>query len=150
MKLTASLSAAVLAVVVFGATAVVAQPKNPIIERQDLMKHNGREAKLAAQMIKHQKPFDLATAKKIFATFEETSRQMPSLFPPNSKTGHRTTVSPKIWQHMTDVKARFENLGAEAKKAEANVTDLASFRTAFGEVGRQCGACHREYRVRRD
>jgi cytochrome c556 len=149
MKLTAVLSAAAVAVVALGVTTVMAQ-KNPIAERQELMKHNGREAKLAAQMIKHQKPFDLAAAKRIFATFEETSQKMPGLFPADSKTGHKTTVSPKIWEHMADFKARFEKLGADAKKAKGSVTDLASFRTAFGGIGKQCGGCHREYRIKRD
>jgi cytochrome c556 len=149
MKLTAVLSAAAVAVVTLGATAVLAN-SNPIVARQDLMKHNGHAAKLAGEMIKHQKPFDLATAKTIFATFERSAKEMPGLFPPDSKTGHKTTASPKIWQDMADFKARFEKLGVAAKKAQGSVTDLASFRTAFGGIGKQCGGCHHEYRVKRD
>ena len=149
MKLMTVISTAALAVVAFGTTAVLAQ-QSPIVERQELMKHNGHEAKLAAQMIKHQKPFDLAAAKKIFATFEEAAQKMPGLFPPDSKTGHKTTAAPKIWEDMADFKARFEKLGVDAKKAQGSVTDLASFRTAFGGIGKQCGSCHHEYRIKRD
>ena len=114
------------------------------------MKHNGKQAKLGAQMAKGEKPFDLATAKKIFATFEEAAQKMPALFPADSKTGHDTTAAPAIWEKMDDFKARFEKLGADAKKAHASVTDLASFKTAFGGIGKDCGGCHHDYRIKKN
>jgi len=148
MKLMAALSAAVVAAVAFGATAVVAQ-QNPIEMRQALMKDNGKHAKLGAAMAKGEKPFDLAAAKEIFVTFEKSAEKMPDLFPPDSKTGHKTTAAPKIWEDMAGFKARFQKFGADAKKAEASVTDLASFKTAFGAIGKDCGGCHREYRIKK-
>jgi len=149
MKLMTVISAAALAAVAFGTTAVLAQ-QNPIVERQELMKHNGHEAKIGAAMAKGEKPFDLAAAKKIFATFEEAAQKMPGLFPPDSKTGHKTTAAPKIWEDMAGLKARFEKLGVDAKKAQGSVKDLDSFKVAFGGIGKQCGSCHHEYRIKRD
>lgn len=149
MRLTAIVSAAVVAAVTMGATAVLAQ-QNPIVERQDLMKANGKHAKLGAQMAKGEKPFDLAAAKEIFATFEKSAAKMPDLFPADSKTGHKTTAAPKIWEDMADFKARFKKFEEDSKKAEASVTDLASFRTAFGGIGKECGGCHREYRIKKN
>jgi cytochrome c556 len=149
MRLTAVLSAAVVAAVAFGATAVLAQ-QNPIVARQELMKANGKAAKLATQMVKGEKPFDLAAAKKIFVTFEQAAQKMPNLFPPNSKTGHKTTAAPKIWEDMADFKARFKKLGEDSKKAHASVTDLASFKIAIGGIGKDCGGCHHDYRVKKN
>ena len=149
MTSRAIFSAAVLAAVAFGATAVLAQ-ENPIEARQELMKANGKEAKIGAQMAKGEKPFDLAAAKKIFVTFENAAQKMPDLFPPDSKTGHKTTAAPKIWEDMAGFKARFQKLGDDAKKAEASVTDLASFKTAFSAIGKDCGGCHKEYRVKKN
>jgi cytochrome c556 len=149
MKLTTVISAAAVAAAVFVATAAMAQD-NPIIARQELMKDNGKQAKLGAAMAKGEKPFDLATAKKIFATFAETAPKMPGLFPPDSKTGHKTTAAPKIWEDMADFKARFEKLGADAKEAEVRITDLASFKAAFGAIGKNCSGCHHEYRIKHD
>lgn len=149
MKLTAVLSAAAVAVVAFGATAVLAR-QDPIATRQELMKANGKEAKLGAAMAKGEQPFDLATAKKIFATFENAAQKMPALFPPDSKTGNKTTAAPKIWEDMADFKARFKKLGDDAKQASASVTDLASFKTAFAAIGKNCGGCHREYRIKKN
>lgn len=149
MKLTAIFAGIVVAAVALGTTAVLAS-QNPIAERQELMKANGHEAKLGAAMAKGEKPFELAAAKKVFATFEKSAEKMPGLFPPDSKTGHKTTAGPKIWKDMAGFKARFEKLGADAKKAQVSVTDLANFKTAFAGIGRQCGGCHHEYRIKRD
>lgn len=148
MKLRAVLSAAVVAAVAFGATAVVAQ-QDPIAARKALMKENGKNAKLGAAMMKGEKPFDLAAAKQIFVTFEESAQKMPGLYPPDSKTGGKTTAAPKIWEEMDEFKARFTKFGADAKKASASVTDLDSFKTAFSAMGKQCGGCHREFRVKK-
>jgi cytochrome c556 len=149
MKLTRAFAVAAVAAVAFGATAVLAQ-QDPIAQRQALMKDNGKHAKLGAAMLKGEAQFDLAKAKEIFATFEKAAMQMPDLFPPDSKTGHETTASPKIWENMADVKARFKKLGEDAKAAEASVTDLASFKTAFTAMGQDCGGCHKMYRIKKN
>jgi cytochrome c556 len=149
MKSAAIFPFVILATLAIGAAPALAK-QNPIIARQHLMKANGRAAKQAAAMAKGEAPFDLSTAKKVFATFENAAQKMPNLFPPDSKTGHKTKASPKIWQNMADVKARFAKLGSDAKAAAASVTDLASFRTAFVAIGRHdCGSCHHEYRIRK-
>ncbi|HEU4660994.1 MAG TPA: cytochrome c [Pseudolabrys sp.] len=147
MRLATTVVAA--AAIAIGVTSVLAQ-QDPIAERQKLMKANGNEAKLGLAMTKGQVPFDLAKAKKIFATFEESAQKMPGLFPENSKTGEKTTASPKIWENMADVKAKFAKLGEDAKEAEASVKDLETFKTAFAKVGKNCGGCHQVYRIKKN
>jgi cytochrome c556 len=149
MKLVSMVSMVALAAVAFGVTATLAAD-NPILARQDLMKDNGKHAKVGVAMVKGEAPFDLAKAKEIFVTFENAAAKMPDLFPPDSKTGNKTTVSPKIWENMADVKARFKKLGDDAKAAEASVKDLASFKVAFGAIGKDCGGCHKEYRIKKN
>ena len=139
----------VAAAVVLGATTVAAQT-DPIAARKKLMKANGDEAKIGVAMAKGEAPFDLAKAKVIFATFADAADKMPNLFPENSKTGGDTAALPKIWEDMADVKTRFAKLGEDAKAAEASVTDLASFKAAFGNIGKNdCGACHELYRQKK-
>ena len=151
MRMKAGLSAAVLVAVMFGASAVVAEQQDPIAERQALMKDVGKHTKLGAAMAKGEKPFDLATAREIFATYEKSAAKMPELFPKGSTKGHKTTAAPKIWEKMDDFKARFTKFGDAAKKAQASVTDLDSFRAAFGPLTKNnCGGCHKEYRIKRD
>ena len=114
------------------------------------MKANGDQAKVGAAMMKGEAPFDLDKARAIFAAFGEAAAKEPSLFPDNSKTGGETAADPKIWENMDDFKARFAKLGTDAKDAAAKVTDLDSFKAAFGNIGKNdCGGCHEKYRIKK-
>jgi len=138
-----------VAAVALGVTVAVAE-QDPIAARKALMKANGDEAKIGAAMMKGEAPFDLAAAKKIFAAWEDAAVKMPELFPDNSKTGGDTAARAEIWENIADVKARFAKLGADAKDAAAKVTDLESFKAAFGSIGKNdCGGCHEKYRVKK-
>lgn len=142
------------AAVVIGVSVAVAQ-QDAIKERKELMKANGDAGKMAVDMIKGAKPFDLAAAHKIFATFEDAAAKMPNLFPDNSKSeagalADDFSPSPKVWENMADFKARFVKFGENAKAADASVKDLNSFKAAIGNIGKNdCGACHQTYRLKK-
>ena len=142
-----------VAAIALGVSVAVAQ-QDPIAARKALMKANADQAKIAVAMIKGEAPFDLDKAHKVFATFEDASAKAPALFPENS-IGEATaddpfSASPKIWQNLEDFKARLAKLGTDAKAADASVTDLDSFKAAFGNIGKNdCGACHEQYRVKK-
>jgi cytochrome c556 len=122
---------------------------DPIKDRQELMKQNGASAKLGGQFMKGEVPFDLEKAKGIFASYAETSAKMPALFPPDSKTGGDTEALPVIWEKMDDFKAKFSKFEADAKEAQANVKDEASFKALFPTVQKNCGGCHETYRKKK-
>ncbi len=126
-----------------------AAAESPIAARQALMKKNGAAAKLGTQFMKGEAPFDLAKAKEIFATYADAASKMPALFPADSKTGEKTEALPVIWEKMDDFKAKFEKFGADAKDAQAKVTDEASFKAIFPAVQKDCGGCHQTYRVKK-
>jgi cytochrome c556 len=139
------------AVVLFalGLSVAIAQ-QDPIAARKALMKGNGDQAKIGVAMIKGEAPFDLEKARKIFAVFEDTAAKAPALFPANSTTGGDTAADPKIWENMEDFKARLAKLGTDAKEAAGKVTDLDSFKAAFGAIGKNdCGGCHEKYRIKK-
>jgi cytochrome c556 len=137
-----------VAAVVLGVGVAVAQ-QDVIKDRKAIMKGNGDQAKIGAAMAKGEQPFDLAAAQKIFATYADAATKMPSLFPDDSKTGGETAALPKIWEDMADFKARFAKFGDDAKTAQASVKDLDSFKTAFGNIGKNdCGGCHQLYRAK--
>jgi cytochrome c556 len=138
-----------VAAIALGVSVAVAQ-QDPIAARKALMKANGDQAKIGATMMKGEAPFDLDAAHKIFAAWEDAAAKMPALFPDNSKTGGETAADPKIWENMDDLKGRFAKFGTDAKDAEAKVTDLDSFKAAFGNIGKNdCGGCHEKYRVKK-
>jgi cytochrome c556 len=141
-----------VAAVTLGVGVAVAQ-QDVIKERKDIMKANGDQAKIATAMAKGERPFDLAAAKKVFATFANAASKMPNLYPASSKNesgspaADKYTPTEKVWEDMADFKARFEKFGDDAKKAEASVKDLDSFKTAIGNIGKNdCGGCHQIYR----
>ncbi len=148
MKLRTAFAAAALAAVAFGATAVVAQ-QDPIAARKAIMKSNGAAMGALVKMTKGESPFDLATAKKSFATFEEAAAKMPALYPADSKTGGDTSAAPKIWEDMADFKAKFVKFGEDAKAADASVKDLDTLKAAMGNLGKNCGGCHEVYRIKK-
>jgi len=136
-------------------SAAMAQ-EDPIKARKDLMKANGDQAKIGVAIVKGEKPFDLATVQKIFATFEDAAAKMPALFPDSSKSEANSpeaddfSPTPKVWEDMADFKARFVKFGDDAKAANASVKDLDSFKAAFGNIGKNdCGGCHELYRAKK-
>jgi len=137
------LAVAMLALGINAATA------DAIADRKAIMKENGAQNKIAGAMDKGTQPFDLAKAKKVFATFASSAEKMPGLFPANSKTGGKTTAAPKVWEDMAGFKAAFAKFDKESKAAEASVKDLASFKTAYANVRKNCGGCHKVYRVKK-
>ena len=149
------LAVAAAAAVTFAVCAAVAQ-EDPIKARKALMKANGAQAKIASDMIKGDKPFDMAAAHKIFATFQDAATKMPTLFPDSTKSEANSSdaddFSPKpaVWENMADFKARFAKLDSDAKAAEASVKDLDSFKAAMGNIGKNdCGGCHELYRAKK-
>lgn len=62
-----------VAVLAFGATALVAQG-DPIAARKALMKANGDQNRIATEMLEAKRPFNLEDAKKVLATFAEAGK----------------------------------------------------------------------------
>jgi cytochrome c556 len=117
-------------------------------------KDNGDQAKIGAAMTKGEALFDLTKAHKIFATFEDTAAKASALFQENSvdeaTADDPCTASPEIWKNMDDFKARLAKFGTDAKAANSSIKDLESFKTAFGNIGKNdCGGCHEKYRLKK-
>jgi cytochrome c556 len=134
------------AIVALGATAVLAQ-SDPISARKELMKENGAQSRIAREMIAGKQSFDLAKAKKVLATFVAVSEKSKTLYPDDSKSGD-TAALPAIWENKADFDAKLAKFATDAKAAESKVMDLDSFKAVMGDVGKDCGGCHRTYRKR--
>jgi cytochrome c556 len=143
------------AIVIIGLAAGVATAQqDPIAARKALMKENGDQAKIGAAMAKGETPFDLAKARKIFATFQDAAAKGPALFQENlidqATADDPYTASPELWKNIDDFKARLAKLGNDARAAASSVKDLDSFKAAFGNIGKNdCGGCHEKYRVKK-
>jgi len=137
------------AVLTFCVTAAAAQSCQDIIDkRQALMKKSGAAAKTGSEMIKGERPFDLAQVQQIYEAFAEDASQMPSLFPDCSKTGKKTTAAPVIWQKMDDFKAAIAKFADDNKAAQGNTKDVEGLKANFQIIGRNCSNCHQTFRTK--
>lgn len=139
--------ALVTAGLALGLTTVLAQ-SDPIAERKTVMKAVGGATGLGAKIAKGEEAFDAAKVQGIFKTYADAAKKMPTLYPASSKTGGDTTAAPKIWEDEAAFKAAFVKFEADAT-AGATVTDLAGFRTAFGNATKNCGTCHETFRIKK-
>jgi cytochrome c556 len=133
-----------IAILAIGASAVAAHPR-VISERQALMKRSGEQAKVGSQMVRGDIAFDLAKTHAIFAAFAEKAAKLPSLFPDDSKTGE-TRARAAIWERPDEWKAAIDRFAADTKEADAQTTDLETFKGTFRQVGRNCHSCHETFR----
>ncbi|HLW92097.1 MAG TPA: cytochrome c [Roseiarcus sp.] len=136
----------VTAMVMFGATAVLAQ-SDAIAQRRALMKENGKAAQAIAAMLKGA-PFDLATVQASLKTFVNAAQKAPALFPDDSKTGGDTHALPAIWENKADFNAHFAKLGDDATAALATIKDAASLKATMANFFDDCGSCHQTYRAK--
>ena len=146
------LAVATTAAIALSVCVAVAQ-EDPIKARKALMKANGDQAKILADMSKGDKPYDQAAVTKALAQFQDAAAKMPALYPDSSKGGDPTdefNAAPKVWEDMADFKAKFVKFGEDAKAADAKVTDADSLKAALGDIGKNdCGGCHKDYRLKK-
>jgi cytochrome c556 len=139
----------VFAVLMLGVTAAAAQSCQDIIDkRQALMKKSGAAAKIGTEMIKGERPFDMAQVREIYVAFTEDATLMPTLFPDCSKTGNKTTAAPAIWQKMDDFKAAIAKFAADIKAAQDSTKDVDTLKANFQIIGKNCSNCHQSFRVK--
>ena len=137
-----------LGVLAVGMTSVVAQ-NDPIATRKDAMKQIARANGEVSKISKGEAPFKLETVQAALKVMEETSRKMPALYPDTARTGGETRALPRIWETPAEFTASFEKFGKDAAAASTKIVDEASFKASYGEVLKNCDACHDTYRQKR-
>lgn len=145
MKLKTILTALVIAGC--GASAVIAAD-DPVKVREGLMKQIGGSMGAIAGIAKGEKPYDAEALKTALTTISTSIKAFPDQFPVGSEAN--SEASPKIWENMDDFKAQAAKLGSDADMLLAQLpADQAAVGAAAGVLGKNCGACHQLYRVKK-
>jgi cytochrome c556 len=135
----------VVGIVALGVGAAIAQA-NVIEQRQNIMKRNWDVAKPVFGMMRGQVAFNLEQVQSALRTISQNAKQIPTLFPDNSKTGGDTEALPAIWENKADFNARAARLEESAQAALAAIKDEATFKTEFPKAAQTCDGCHDKYR----
>ena len=141
----------VVAAVLFGATAVVAQ--QDIIEQSHAsMKANGKAlGGTLSPMARGDKPYDQAAVDAALAQLEESAKKIPSLYPASVKDVKQTseyTPSPKIWEDKAGFDAATANFAKAVSEAKGKIKDIDSLKATMPSIGKSCSGCHETYRVK--
>ena len=140
----------ILAAAALSALSLAAASAGPVADRQAGMKVRAAQMKVLAPMAQGKAPFDAEAANAAFARLAEEARtaDVQAYYPDGSHSGD-TSAAPAIWEDLEAFVAANESYAASvAAAAAAAPADLGSFRAAFGEVARHCGACHQDYRTK--
>ena len=119
---------------------------DPAKERQDLMSNVGFATGTGAKMLKGEIEFDALTAQMVMKTLNSAAHGFGYMFPEGSEEGHNTEAAPAIWSDRAGFQAAVAKFMADTG---GNVTDKASFQSAFGAATANCGTCHKAYRVKK-
>ncbi len=140
-----TLSAASLMLVVSSANA------DAIKDRQDKMKIVGKSMGIVGKMAKGQSAFDGAAALAAFVAMKDAAQDFETLFPAGTETGGKTEAGPAIFTDRTGFEAKQTAFEASLVKVTAAAPENAAALGALvGEVGQNCGACHKAYRVKKN
>lgn len=140
----------VVGTLLLGIGAVAAQ-QDALKHAQTFMKGNGKNAGALAAMVKGEKPYDQATVDTALAQFEDTAKNLPTLFPESLK-GLKAegdySASPKVWEDKAGFSEHIASFGKAVTEAKIQIKDLDSLKTTLPVIGKQCGACHEIFRVK--
>lgn len=120
--------------------------------RQDAMKAQGGAMRALTPIIRGEQPWNQQTAIQAATTLNTSAKAIPSVFPQGSgPEAGKTDALPSIWQNWSDFETKSKALETESAKLLqlAQAGDEAGFKAQFPSVGRTCGGCHENYRVKK-
>jgi cytochrome c556 len=117
-----------------------------IAARQKLMKEQGAALKSINDKVKAGQQQAIGPdAEKLV----ETSKRIPSLFPPGSLDPATSRAKPEIWQNWPQFEANAKTLESKAAQlgGTAQTASPAATSAAVADLGKTtCGACHEAFR----
>lgn len=139
---------AVVGLCLFGAAAAVSA-QDFGADRESTMKKIGGSLGALSAIAKGEKPYDAEVVKTSLTTVSESIKVFPTYFPEGSEQASEE-ASPKIWENKADFEARAAKLGADADALLAELpADQAAVGVALGTLGKNCAACHENYRLKK-
>jgi cytochrome c556 len=119
---------------------------------QAMMKDNGKNAGALSAMVKGEKPYDQSTVNAALAQFEDTAKNLPTLFPASMK-GLKMEgdydPSPKIWEDKAGFESQIQSFAKVVADAKGKIKNLDTLKAELSVIGKQCGGCHETFRIKK-
>ena len=80
-----------------------------------------------------------------------SAKVISAMFPPGTEKANGTKALPAIWSDKADFAAKGKALQDAAARSSSpwrDAGDTTGFAAQFAEVGKTCGACHRQYKAK--
>ena len=142
----------VVGTLLLSAGAVVAQ-QDLVNQAQNIMKANGKNlGGVLGPMFKGEKPYDQAAVDAALTQLDDTAKKLPTLFPASVKDAKwegDSSPSPKLWEDKAGYDAKVASFAKVVSEAKAKIKDLDSLKANFPGIGKECGACHETYRLKK-
>ena len=124
--------------------------KGIVMERMEVMKFIGKSMKSMSRMARGKIPMDFATIETGAGAIARHGEQIPALFPEGSGRGV-SEASPKIWDEPEGFKMTADDMIAAARTLEsaANANDATTVKIWFRALGKTCGGCHKQFRIKK-
>lgn len=142
-----------LGITVAAGIAAVAYAQAPPADRaikfrQGILNAQGWNMGVMGAMVKGDRPYNKEEFLLRATNLEKLSTMAWEGFVPGSDTGAPTKAKPEIWTNMPKFKQHADKLIADVPKlvAAAQVGTLDAVKGPFGEVGKDCTACHDDFR----
>jgi cytochrome c556 len=141
------------AVLVFAATAVLAQ-SDVSAGRKHLMKTINKYGHTTlTHMVRGETPYDQAKVDDALTQLTKNVPKIPDFFPAGGYQGpvadDHYYAAAKAFESQSDIKARVEKLEKAVAAVQGKIKDLASLKATWPDIEKNnCDACHKEYRVR--
>ncbi len=120
--------------------------------RHGLMLQMGSDLGKMGAMVKGDVAYDAVAAGKAAANLAAIASVLSmEQFPAGSENGKSTDSfsKPEIWANEADFLAKIADLNAAAVALmPLAVADVDSLKSGMGDIGKACGACHTDYRIK--
>ena len=127
-----------------------AKPEQLVKQRQSAMALIGWYFGPIGAMMRGDRPFDAAVVARNAGYIEVLSHMPSEGFQPSTKD-EKSAARPEVWTDKPKFDKALETMQGEvAKLAQvAKGGDQGAIKTQFGAVGKSCGACHDDFRVKK-
>ncbi|EJW13641.1 cytochrome c, class II [Rhodovulum sp. PH10] len=149
------LAAAVLAIgtgIGIGSLAAQSGVSDKVIQRVKLMDQQGRALGTIGKMVRGQASYDQAAVDAAFTTLKDTSAKLPALYTADAKGRAPDAdyyASDKVWENKAEFDQHFDDLQKAIAANAGKVKDLDTLKPAVMAIGKACGGCHEDFRVKK-